>query len=146
VHLKSFTEKTNAGNQQLQYEHCLAERKMAIARTALETIANGETDPGVVRELARLPEQVLGVCGPAVFRTEVCMQDHSRLKSGRIILAPYLQFFFRIGTFMASKNANKRRQLDPVGFHTVINAMVLSVYLQNCKLFFVHSGPPSRVK
>jgi hypothetical protein len=79
--LKSFTEKTNAGNQQLQYKHSLAERKMAIARTALETIANGETDPGG-RELARLPEQVLGVCGPAVFRTAVCMQDHSRLNVG----------------------------------------------------------------
>jgi len=117
----------------------------AIARTALETIANGETDPGV-RELARLPEQVLLVCGPAVFRTEVRMQDHSRLKSGRIILAPYLQFFFRIGTFMASKNANKRRQLDPVCFRTVINAMVLSVYLENYKLFIVHSGAPSKVK
>jgi len=145
MHLKSFTEKTNAGNQQLQYKHSLAERKITIARTALETIAIGETGSGA-RELARLPEQVLGVCGPAVFRTEVCMQDHTRLKSGRIILAPYLQFFFRIGTFMASKNANKRRQLAPVCFYTVINAMVLSVYLQNYKLFFVHSGPPSKVK
>jgi hypothetical protein len=44
--------KTSDGNQQLQYEHGIAERKMAIARTALETIANGETDPEV-RELAR---------------------------------------------------------------------------------------------
>ncbi len=42
----------SVGNQQLQYEHSLAERKMAIARTALETIANGEADPGV-RKLAR---------------------------------------------------------------------------------------------
>lgn len=40
------------GNQQCQYEHAITERKMAIARTALEAIANGETDPGV-RKLAR---------------------------------------------------------------------------------------------
>jgi hypothetical protein len=46
-----FPRKMSTGNQQLQYEHSLAERKMAIARTALETIAKGETDPGV-RELA----------------------------------------------------------------------------------------------
>jgi hypothetical protein len=50
--LKSFSRKTSAGNQQLQYEHSLAERKMAIARTALQTVANGETDPGA-RKLAR---------------------------------------------------------------------------------------------
>jgi hypothetical protein len=42
----------SVGNQQLQYEHSVAERKMAIARTALETIANGEADPAV-RMLAR---------------------------------------------------------------------------------------------
>jgi len=47
-----FYRKMSGGNQQLQYEHGIAERKMAIARTALETIANGETDPGI-RELAR---------------------------------------------------------------------------------------------
>ncbi len=47
--LKILYRKTSAGNQQLQYEHSLAERKMAIARTALETIANGETDPGVCK-------------------------------------------------------------------------------------------------
>ena len=35
-----------------EYEHSVAERKMAIARTALETISNGETDSGV-RKLAR---------------------------------------------------------------------------------------------
>lgn len=40
------------GNQQLQYEHSVAERKMAIARTALETLANGETKPEVSK-LAR---------------------------------------------------------------------------------------------
>ena len=40
------------GNQQLQYEHSIAERKMETARTALETIANGETDPEV-RKMAR---------------------------------------------------------------------------------------------
>src|SRR5260370_38496612 len=50
--VKVFYGNTSAGNQQLQYEHSLAERKMAIARTALETIANGETDPGVCK-LAR---------------------------------------------------------------------------------------------
>jgi hypothetical protein len=50
--LKILYRKTSAGNQQLQYEHSLAERKMAIVRTALETIANAENDPGV-RELAR---------------------------------------------------------------------------------------------
>src|SRR5260370_39083673 len=50
--VKVFYRKTSGGNQQLQYEHSLAERKMGIARTALETIAKGETDPGV-RELAR---------------------------------------------------------------------------------------------
>jgi hypothetical protein len=50
--LKILYRKTSTGNQQLQYEHSLAERKMAIARTALETVANGETDPGV-RKLAR---------------------------------------------------------------------------------------------
>jgi hypothetical protein len=50
--LKILYRKTNAGNQQLQYEHSLAEWKMAIVRTALETIANAENDPGV-RELAR---------------------------------------------------------------------------------------------
>lgn len=49
---KIFYSKTGTGNQQLQYEHSLAERKMAIGRTALETIANAETDPGV-RQLAR---------------------------------------------------------------------------------------------
>ena len=42
----------SVGNQQLQYEHSLAGRKMAIARTALETIVNAEADP-VVRKLAR---------------------------------------------------------------------------------------------
>jgi hypothetical protein len=42
----------SVGNQQLQYEHSVAERKMSIARTALETIADGEADPGV-RKLAR---------------------------------------------------------------------------------------------
>jgi len=50
--LKIFYRKKSVGNQQLQYEHSLAERKMTIARTSLETIANGETDSGV-RELAR---------------------------------------------------------------------------------------------
>src|SRR5438445_1142421 len=35
-----------------EYEHSVAERKMAIARTALETISDGETDSGV-RKLAR---------------------------------------------------------------------------------------------
>ena len=50
--VKILYRKTSAGNQQLQYEHSRAERKMAIARTALEIIANGETDPGV-RKLAR---------------------------------------------------------------------------------------------
>jgi hypothetical protein len=50
--LKILYRKTSAGNQQLQYEHSLAERKMAIVRIALETIANAENDPGV-RELAR---------------------------------------------------------------------------------------------
>jgi hypothetical protein len=38
--------------QQLQYEHAVAERKMAIARTALETLANEENAPEV-RKLAR---------------------------------------------------------------------------------------------
>src|SRR5260370_2158096 len=47
--VKVFYRKTSGGNQQLQYEHSLEERKMAIARTALETIANGETDPGVCK-------------------------------------------------------------------------------------------------
>jgi len=42
----------SVGNQQLQYQHSLAERKMAIVRSALETIANGESASGV-RELAR---------------------------------------------------------------------------------------------
>jgi hypothetical protein len=42
----------SVGNQQLQYEHAIAERKMEIARSALDTIADGETDPGV-RKLAR---------------------------------------------------------------------------------------------
>ncbi len=37
----------------VSYEHSLAERKMAIARTALQTIANGEIDPGG-RELAAI--------------------------------------------------------------------------------------------
>jgi hypothetical protein len=46
--LKVFYRKMSAG----EYEHFLAERKMAIARTALETIANGKTDPRV-RKLAR---------------------------------------------------------------------------------------------
>ena len=50
--LKIFYRKTGTGNQQLQYQHSLAERKMAIGRIALETIANGETDPAV-RQLAR---------------------------------------------------------------------------------------------
>jgi len=51
--LKIFYRKTSVGNQQLQYECSIAERKMAIARAALETIANhGETDAGV-RKLAR---------------------------------------------------------------------------------------------
>jgi hypothetical protein len=50
--VKVFYRKTSDGNQQLQYGHGIAERKMAIARTALETIANGEADPGV-RKLAR---------------------------------------------------------------------------------------------
>jgi hypothetical protein len=50
--LKIFYRKTGTGNQQLQYQHSLAERKMAIGRIALETVANGETDPGV-RQLAR---------------------------------------------------------------------------------------------
>jgi hypothetical protein len=50
--VKVFYGNTSDGNQRLQYEHGIAERKMAIARTALETIASGETDPGV-RELAR---------------------------------------------------------------------------------------------
>ncbi len=50
--LKIFYRKMSVGNLQLRCEHSLAERKMAIARTALERIANGETDPGV-RELAR---------------------------------------------------------------------------------------------
>ena len=46
--LKVFYRKMSAQ----EYEHSVAERKMAIARTALETIANAETDPGV-RTLAR---------------------------------------------------------------------------------------------
>jgi len=50
--VKVFYRKTSGGNQQLQHEHGIAERKMALARTALETIAKLETDPGV-RELAR---------------------------------------------------------------------------------------------
>ena len=50
--VKVFYRKTSGGNQQLQYEQGIAERKMAIVRTALETIANAENDPGVC-ELAR---------------------------------------------------------------------------------------------
>jgi hypothetical protein len=50
--LKIFYGKMSVGNLQLRYEHSLAERKMAIARSALETIANEETDSGV-REIAR---------------------------------------------------------------------------------------------
>ncbi len=46
--LKVFYRKMSAQ----EYEHSVAERKTAIARTALETIANAETDPGV-RKLAR---------------------------------------------------------------------------------------------
>ena len=46
--LKVFYRKMSAQ----EYEHSVAERKTAIASTALETIANAETDPGV-RKLAR---------------------------------------------------------------------------------------------
>jgi hypothetical protein len=46
--LKVFYRKMSAQ----EYEHSVAQRRMAIARTALETTADGGTDPGV-RELAR---------------------------------------------------------------------------------------------
>jgi hypothetical protein len=114
-------------------------------QSSLAKLATQETQRRTIDQVLALL-RIARSLEPAVLRTEVCMQDHSRLKSGRIILAPHPQFFFRIGTFVAGKNANKRRQLDPICFHTVINAMVLSVCLQNYKLFFVHSGPPSTVK
>jgi hypothetical protein len=74
------------------------------------------------------------------------MQNRPRFKPDSVIFAPSFQFFFRIGAFLTGKDADKRRKLDSVCFNPVINTMVLSVCLQNYKLFFVHSGPPSKVK
>jgi hypothetical protein len=67
------------------------------------------------------------------------MQNHSRFKPGGVIFAPNFQFFFRIGVFLAGKDADKRRKLDSVCFDPVINTMVLSIYLENYELSFVHS-------
>src|ERR1700756_507650 len=79
---------------------------------------------------ARLPAHpACSGLGGSDLCIEMGMQNHSRFKPGGVIFARNFQFFFRIGVFLAGKDADKRRKLDSVCFDPVINTMVLSIYL-----------------